>query len=314
MIHPLDDARHRIEVLTPTCVHPRSDSNPSHRRYWQNGYQEGIRAALRNITDVRHASHIKAHSIATSWSSAIRTATWSEFGPIPSGVSHQLIEDALNATTDYEHTRALKAIVNAYASVLDHLTDPHSQYLNQPPYGFTVSGFGFDPISPLDYAHRQIRRLTSRPYLDGAFPRHWHHSRRGFAQAASDALTKIEVARQVSHRNSYTITVLWSPRHLRKLRHQLSDPLASHIRSGMLWPPRSSQLSIGPLPVRISHRLIEDALDATTDSQRTHTLKAITTAYASIVDRLTEPLTLPCDFPYPDPINPSTHQQRFETP
>ena len=175
MIHPLDDAHHRIEVLTPTRVHSRSGSNPSHRRYWQSGYQEGIDAALRHITHIRHASHIEAHSIAMSWSSA-----------------------------------------------------------------------------------------------------------------------------------SYTITVLWSPRYLRKLRHQLSNPLASHIRAGMPWPPRSSELSIGPLPIRIPHRLIEDALDATTDSQRTRAVKAIVTAYASIINRLTEPLTLPCDFPNADRVNPST--------
>ena len=294
MVHPLEDARRRIEALTPTRVHPRSDSILSHRRHWQDGYQDAITSALRAITDVRHASHIEAHSIAISWSSAIPPTTSPDLGPIPSGVSHLLIGDALDATTDYEQARALKAIVSAYASIIDHLTDPHSPYLNQrPPFSAPISDFFPDLISPLDHAHRVIRRRSS----PDVYPRRWHHSRSGYAQAISDVLTQIEVARQASHRNSCQFTILWSPRYLRKLRHRLTGPLASQIRAGSLWPPGDPQLTIGPLPVEVSHRIVEDALDATTDYQRTRAVKAIVAAYASIIDQLTEPLTLPCDFP-----------------
>ena len=310
MVHPLEDARRRIEALTPARVHARSNSIAAHRRYWQDGYRDAIASALGTVTGVRHDSHQEAHSIARSWSSAIPHTASSGLGRIPSGVSHLLVEDALKPSTDYEHARALQAVVAAYAPIIDHLTGPHSPHKG-PPHSATIhrsfrASFGDDLRSPLDEAHRRIRPRSSRPHLDAFYPRHWHHSRSGYAQALSDALTQIEAARQVSHRNFQHITILWPPRYLRKLRHRLTDPLASQIRAGSIWPPRNPQITIGPLPSQVPHRLIEEALDAATDSQRTDAVRAIVAAYVPIIDRLTEPLTLPCDLPHPDHINPST--------
>jgi len=79
MVHPLEDARRRIDAaLTPTRIHPLKLH--ALRRYWQEGYQDAITSAIRVVTGLRHASCLEARRIALSWSPAIPPTASSDLG------------------------------------------------------------------------------------------------------------------------------------------------------------------------------------------------------------------------------------------